>query len=136
MPSAHTIYDDGTFRVGDIVVARVRNPQENSASRGKPRPFVLVRRADGHWCGMGLTTNPRYANGAPRTPIPNVSAVGLVGAGFLWGSNMTYVSVLDIDRVIGHIESSLAEAVIELAGLCGPDEAALRGAADRSFDAA
>lgn len=136
VPNAIHIYDDGTLRAGDIVVADVRNPLENPASRGKPRPFVLVCRIDGHWRGMGLTTNPRYVGGLPRTPIPNPAAAGLARPGFLWGSHLTNVSVLDINRTIGVVEPSLAEAVIELAGLYGADAAALRAAACPSSDAA
>lgn len=122
-------YDDGTFRAGDIVVAGVRNPIENRNSKGKNRPFVLVRRVDGHWCGMGLTTSSHYANGAARVAIPDPAAAGLRGPGFLWGDRLTNVSVLDIHVVIGNIDPSLAEAVISLAGLGSMDAAALRRAA-------
>lgn len=122
-------YDDGTFRAGDIVVAGVRNPIENRNSKGKNRPFVLVRRVDGHWCGMGLTTSSHYANGAPRVAIPDPAAAGLRGPGFLWGDRLTNVSVLDIHVVIGNVDPSLAEAVISLAGLGSMDAAALRRAA-------
>lgn len=136
VPSARRTYADGTFQTGDIVVADVRNPIENPASKGKRRPFVLVSRVDGHWLGMGLTTNPRYAGGAPRVAVPNPTAVGLTGLGFLWGDRLTNVSVLDIDRVIGRVEPSLAEAVIALARLGCADAAALRAAAGPSSTAA
>lgn len=130
------IYDDGTFRTGDIVVAGVRNPFENPNSKGKNRPFVLVKRVDGHWRGMGLTTNPHYANGAPRQAIPNPTAVGLQRPGFLWGDRLTNVCVLDIRGRLGVVEPSLAEAVISLAALDAEDSASLRRAADPSSDAA
>ncbi len=136
VPGAQRTHADGAFQSGDIVVADIRNPIENPASKGKRRPFLLVRRVDGHWLGMGLTTNPRYAGGVPRVAIPNPTAVGLTGPGFLWGGRLTNVSVLDIDRVIGRVDASLAEAVIALARLCCADAAALRAAAGPSSTAA
>lgn len=130
------VYDDGNYRTGDIVVADVRNPIENHASKGKPRPFVLVCRIDGHWRGMGLTTNPKYSNGTPRTAVPDPGAAGLTGPGFLWGNQLTNVSVLDLHRIIGIVEPRLAEAVIRLAALDGADAAALRRAAGCTSHAA
>lgn len=135
-PSDGRRYDDGSFRTGDIVVASVRNPFENPHSKGKNRPFVLVRRVDGHWCGMGLTSNPRYRTGAPRVAVPNPIAVGLRGPGFLWGDRLTGVSVFDIHGVFGVVDTALAEAVISLAHLGGADAAALREAAGPSSNAA
>lgn len=129
-------YDDGRFRVGDVVLAGVRNPIENRNSKGKYRPFVLVRRVDGHWRGMGLTTNSHYASGAPRVAIPEPLEVGLHGPGFLWGDHLTNVCALDIDRAIGKVTPALAEAVVLLAGLYGADAAALRAAAQSFGDAA
>lgn len=123
-------YADAAFTVGDIVIANVRNPIENARSRGKRRPFLLVHRVDGHWRGMGLTTSSRYASGAPRVPIPDAAAAGLRGPGFLWGDRLTNVSVLDIDMVIGHVTSALAQAVISTASLDGEDAVRLRGAAN------
>lgn len=124
-------YNDGTFRAGDIVVAAIRNPFENSNSKGKNRPFVLVRRVDGHWLGMGLTTSSRYASGAPRLAIPDPAAAGLRGPGFLWGDRLTSVSVLDMQCAIGTVTPSLADAVISLAGLGGADSESLREASLR-----
>jgi len=127
---------DGNYRTGDIVVAAVLNPIENPNSRGKSRPFVLVRRDGGHWAGMGLTTNPCYASGAPRVAIPSPAAVGLLRPGFLWGDRLTNVSVLDIGPVIGRVDPALADAVISLARLRGADAAVLRAAADPPAHAA
>ena len=112
-------YSDGTYHAGDLVIADVRNPFENPHSRSKHRPLVLVCRIDGHWCGMGLTTNPRHVDGAPRVAVPHPAAVGLRGAGYLWGDRLTSVSVLDIGRVIGRVDLPLANAVLNLAGLKG-----------------
>lgn len=125
----HDDHKDGTFRTGDIVLASVRNPIENRNSKGKTRPFVLVRRHEGHWSGMGLTTNPRYANGVPRVAIPDPTAVGLHRPGFLWGDRLTNVCVLDIQAIISVVDPALAESVISLAGLGTADAAALREAA-------
>lgn len=112
-------YSDGTYHAGDLVIADVRNPFENAHSKVKHRPFVLVCRIDGHWCGMGLTTKPRHDHGAARVAVPHPAAVGLRGASYLWGDRLTSVSVLDIDRVIGRIDLPLADAVANLAGLKG-----------------
>ncbi|QKJ18954.1 hypothetical protein [Microbacterium hominis] len=122
-------YDDGTFHAGDIAIAGVRNPLENSDTKGKNRPFVLVRRANGHWRGMGLTTNSHYASGEPRVAVPNPTAVGLRGRGFLWGDRLTSVCVLDIGQIIGRVDLPLATAVVTLAGLGCEDGATLRRAA-------
>jgi hypothetical protein len=123
-------YHDGTFRCGDIVVASVRNPLENHLSAGKNRPFLLVDRTGGSWRGMGLTTNSRYASGAPRVAIPYPFAVGLRGPGFLWGDRLTNVSVLDITKAIGRADIALAEAVIDLAQLDEQAAFELRHATD------
>lgn len=122
-------YADAAFSVGDIVIANVRNPIENARSKGKRRPFLLVHRVDGHWRGMGFTTSSHYASGASRVPIPDPASAGLRGPGFLWGNQLTNVSVLDIDMVIGHVTSALAQAVISTASLNGEDASRLRGAA-------
>ena len=127
-PSGRSPYSDGAFHVGDIVVAAVRNPFENPTSKGKNRPFVLVRRVDGHWRGMGLTTSSHYASGAPRLAIPDPAAAGLRRPGYLWGDRLTNVFVLDIHGAIGKVTPALAEAVISLAGLSGADAEALRKA--------
>lgn len=125
-------YDDGNHRSGDVVWASVRNPLQNSKSVGKFRPFLLVRRTDGHWAGMGLTTNPRFKNGDRRVAIPNPDAVGLLGPGFLWGDRLTDVSVLDLGAVIGRVDRTLSEIVIRAARLSGNEAAALRAAAGPS----
>lgn len=127
-PGNYNTYNDGTYVAGDIVVASVLNPIENPLSRGKCRPFVLVCRVDGHWSGMGLTTNPRYTSGEQRASVPDYRAVGLDRPGFLWGDRLTNVSVLDIRSVIGRVDASLAEAVIALADLTGRDAVVLRAA--------
>lgn len=129
-------YNDGTFHAGDVVVASVRNPFENPNSRGKKRPLVLVRRVDGHWRGMGLTTSPHYASGTPRLAIPDPVAAGLRGPGFLWGDRLTNVFVLDIHSTIGRVTPALAEEVISLSGLGSADAEALRKAAQAPADAA
>lgn len=125
-------YHDGNHSAGDIVVAAVRNPIEDRSSRGKLRPFILVNRVDGHWRGMGLTTNPRYASGLPRLPIPNFQNVGLNRPGYLWGDRLTNVAVLDIHATIGRVDTALADAVIALVGLRGEDATAVNASALRS----
>lgn len=122
---------DGSYSAGDIVLARIWNPLENTKSRGKTRPFVLVRRLEGSWRGMGLTTRSRYKDGNPRVAIPEPAAAGLNGPGYLWGQGLTKVYALDIERAIGKVTPPFAEAVISLAALESVDAAALRKAARR-----
>lgn len=130
----HT-YFDGQYQCGDIVLAGVMNPLQNPSTRGKFRPVVLVYREHGHWSVMGLTTLSAYADGAARTAVPDSTSVGLRGPGYLWGDRLTNVSVLDLDRRIGGVDSPLAEAIIESAKLSADDADELRGAADgRSED--
>lgn len=132
----YSAYDDGTFRTGDVVLAAVHNPIENPHSKGKLRPFVLVRRSGGHWVGMGLTTKPTYANGDPRVAIPDPTGVGLHRPGFLWGDRLTKVCVLDLRAIISVVDPALAEGVISLAGVEAADAAVLREAAQPSSSAA
>ena len=125
-------YDDGRRGAGDVVTVNLLNALENRRTRGKRRPAVLIRRENGHWATMGLTTNSRYENGAPRIAIPNPQAVGLRGPGWLWGDRLTNISVLDIETRIGRVDEAMAEAIIALAQLEDDDAAALRVAAGSS----
>lgn len=120
---------DDAPRPGDVVIINLLNALENRSAVGKRRPAVLIRRVNGHWVTMGLTTNPRYRDGTPRVQIPNPGAVGLRGPGWLWGSRLANVSALDVDRTIGHVDKALAEAVIDLARLAETDANILRRSA-------
>ena len=125
-------YDDGARCAGDIVIVNLLNALENPCSSGKRRPAVLIRRENGHWATMGLTTNPRYRDGAPRVGIPDPGVVGLRGPGWLWGSRLANISVLDIETRIGQVDEAMAEAIIALAQLDDDAAAALRVAAGSS----
>lgn len=110
---------------GEVVTALVSNPLENSASRGKLRPVILVRRDGSRWHVMGLTTKPIYRSGAPRQPVPNPLCVGLNRPGYLWANRLTGVSVLDIEGHLGWVDLALATAVITQAHLGPADSRAL-----------
>lgn len=114
---------------GELVWASVLNPFENRRSRGKARPAVLVRRERSQWLIIGLTTNPRFRDGSPRTPIPNPQVVGLPKPGFLWGDNLTRIGVLDVRDHIGWVDDDLAELIAIKAGLSDTDAAAVFAAA-------
>ncbi len=124
-------YDDGIHRAGDVVIINLLNALENRHTTGKRRPAVLIRRENGHWKTMGLTTNPRYRDGGARVAIPNPCAVGLRGPGWLWGDRLASVAALDVEGRIGQVDDAMADAIIELAGLDAGDAAALQDAAKR-----
>jgi hypothetical protein len=96
---------------GEVVWANCGHPLEDGISTGKWRPMVLVRRSGGHWVAVGLTTNPRFMDGQARTPIPNPRWAGLSGPGYIWGENLTRISVLDIGDHIGWAHPQLIEAI-------------------------
>jgi len=125
-------YDDGPRRAGDVVIVNLLNALENRCTSGKRRPAVLIRRENGHWATMGLTTNPRYQDGTPRVGIPEPQAVGLRGPGWLWGGRLANISVLDIGPRIGQVDAPMAEAIIALAQLDADAAAALWVAAGSS----
>jgi hypothetical protein len=110
---------------GEVVIAEVSNPLENPACTGKPRPVVLVRRERGHWLVMGLTSKATYRDGVPRVPVPNARAVGLHGPGYLWGSRLTRISVLDLRIHIGWADAALTASLIDQARLDPGDAATL-----------
>ena len=102
---------------GEIATATVGNPLENAHCRGKARPVVLIRREGALWHVMGLTTKSEYANGSPRTAVPNPRAVGLHSPGYQRGDRLTRVSVLDVDRHIGWVDQELARLIAAQASL-------------------
>jgi len=126
--ASNSSYDDGARRAGDVVIVNLLNALENRRTSGKRRPAVLIRRENGHWATMGLTTNPRYQDGTPRVGIPEPTAVGLRGPGWLWGGRLANISVLDIGPRIGQVDEAMAEAIIALTQLDDDDAAALRAA--------
>ncbi len=114
---------------GELVWATIVNGLENPSATGKTRPVVLVEPRGSQWRVMGLTTNPRYRNGAPRMAIPDPGAVGLKRQGWLWGNRLCWTSTLDVGDHIGWVDEDLALKVVELAGLDGPTARDLLGAA-------
>jgi hypothetical protein len=127
-----TPHDDGQWRTGDVVIINLLNALENRRTSGKRRPAVLIRRENGHWATMGLTTNSRYQDGTARIPIPDPQAMGLRSSGWLWGDRLANISVLDIETRIGQVDEAMAEAIVELARLHDDDARALRIAARSS----
>lgn len=96
---------------GEIVTARVANPLENRATIGKARPAILIRREGARWLVMGLTTRPCYANGTPRTPVPNPKRCGLgEAASFLWG-RATWICALDVGDHVGRADDQLCALI-------------------------
>jgi hypothetical protein len=110
---------------GEIVWANCGHPLEDNSSAGKWRPMVLVRRTDAHWAAVGLTTNPRFGDGSGRPPVPNPRWAGLRGAGYLWGENLTRISILDIGDHIGWAHPQLIELIEQHVRLNDADREAL-----------
>lgn len=109
-------------QVGEVVTASVMNPHENRASRGKPRPVIIVREVGGQFDVMGLTTNATYSTGIERTPVPDPGALGLGPPSFFWGNKLTRVSRMDIGDHIGWIDAASIEAIRAL-GIRLPQDA-------------
>jgi hypothetical protein len=89
--------------------------------------MVLVRRSGSHWAAVGLTTNPKFEDGPTRPAIPNPRWAGLPGPGYLWGENLTRISVLDIGDHIGWSHPQLVDLIQEHVRLNEADRLALRG---------
>jgi hypothetical protein len=117
------------FRPGDLVIARVYNPLENTRSSGKARPIVLVEEDGGHWSFAGLTTKAHRSDGSLRKAVPNPLAVGLRGPGYLWGNRLHNVCKLDIDFWIGEAGLDLAILIVDTHPMSSAArDALLRGA--------
>ena len=102
---------------GEIVTAAVRNPFEQRGSTGKVRCVVLLERLGASYRCMGLTAKSSFADGSPRTPVPNPTTVGLRGPGWLWGGRPISVDVLSIEDHVGTVDPALAFEVARAAGL-------------------
>lgn len=101
------------FQPGDVVLASIKNPIEDSTSEGKPRPVVLISR-DGtkHWLVAGLTSQSHYkSTGRARVRIFASHRNGLDGDGYLWSANLTRIPRHDINEFKGVIDEHLAEAI-------------------------
>lgn len=92
---------------GEVVWANVLNPHENPACHGKPRPAILLHPDRNGWLIMGLTTNPTYANGTPRTAIDNPAALNLQGPSYLWGRPTSICSIDVLDH-LGWVDETTA----------------------------
>ena len=103
--------------IGELVWGSIRNGIENPFAIGKDRPLVLVEPQGFAWRVAGLTTNPRYASGVPRTPVPHPSQVGLRRPGWVWSPRLCVVSGIDLGG--GHIGWVDEDLVLTLAELCG-----------------
>jgi len=88
--------------------------------------MVLVRRVGPHWMAAGLTTQATRADGSPRVALVNPRWAGLWGPGYLWGENLTRVSVLDVGDHIGWVHPELLGQIEETVRLNAEDRASLR----------
>jgi hypothetical protein len=95
---------DDVLRPGDVRITNLGRRDLNERFGMKPRPTVLIAptiRPDGHWLVVGLTTNPRYADGTPRTPFRDFPFT----RPSYWGSEHAYSLPADqILHLIGRIE--------------------------------
>ena len=115
---------------GEVVWANCGHPLEDDSSAGKWRPMVLVRRTGANWAAVGLTTNPRFGDGQARAAIPNPRWAGLSGPGYIWGENLTRISVLDIGDHIGWAHPQLVEAIERHVRLNNADRDAIHANVD------
>lgn len=121
---------------GELVWANIINGLENPTATGKARPVILIEPRGYAWKTMGLTTNPRHRDGAPRVAIPDPFAVGLKAPGWLWSDRLPWTSGIDILDHIGWVDQALAFDVIKLAGLEGHTIKTLLAAAREHHGAA
>jgi hypothetical protein len=113
---------------GEVVWVNCRNPLEDPGSEGKWRPMVLVRRVGCNWMAAGLTSQARHADGAPRVAVVQPRWAGLrQGPSYLWGENLTRISILDVGTHIGWAHPELARQIEENFRLNAADRSALRG---------
>lgn len=100
--------------IGEVVTAKVRNPNENQNSGGKPRPAILLEEVGGQFDLMGLSEKDEYASGANRTRITDYRALGLETQGHYWGDKTTRVSRADIGDHIGWVTHSALDELQRL----------------------
>lgn len=115
---------------GEVVWADCRHHlADRFGGQSKFRPMILVRRIDGHWLVVGLTTQPFYSNGMPRTAVSEPRWAGLrSGPSYFWSENMVTISALDVGGHIGWAHPAMVEQIEEAVRLNATDRASLRQA--------
>jgi len=89
--------------------------------------MVLVRRQGAHWMAAGLTGQPSHADGTPRVRVAQPRWAGLgAGPSYLWGENLTRMSVLDVGDHIGWVYPGLIAQIETQYRLNEADRIALR----------
>ena len=119
------------FQPGDVVLANIKNPIEDSTCQGKPRPVVLITQ-DGakHWLVAGLTSKSHYkSTGRARVRIFASHRNGLHGHGYLWSPKFTKIPRHDIKEFKGVIDEHLAEAICNNTNISTAQATQLRAAA-------
>ena len=113
---------------GEVVWIKCGHPLEDLDSEGKWRPMVLIRRVGCNWMAAGLTSQPCYNDGTPRIAVIQPRWAGLrAGPSYLWGEDLTRVSVLDLGSHIGWAHSELVCQIEQNYRLNAADRSALRG---------
>jgi hypothetical protein len=93
--------------------------------------MVLVRRVGGHWMAAGLTSQAHHSDGTARVAVIEPRWAGLrSGPSYLWGENLTKVSVLDVGEHIGWAHPELISQIEDAVRLNAADRASLRSGLD------
>lgn len=93
----------GELIPGTVHLARVL--QRVFVDKGKTRPVVIWRvRATGDVDIVGLTHNPCWLNGEPRTPIVHWALAGLDSEAWLWHHRTTLLPHANIGERVGILE--------------------------------
>lgn len=118
----------GEHRPGEVCWVNCRNPLEDPGSSGKQRPMVLVRRVGASWMAVGLTSQAHHADGTARVAVIQPRWAGLrTGPSFIWGENLTRVSVLDVGGHIGWAHHQLIIQIQDVVRLNSADRGSLEG---------
>jgi hypothetical protein len=101
---------------GELVWGRIFNGIENKNSRGKWRPVVILKPGDREHRVIGLTRQGIYkTTNEPRVPIPNPTACGLSGRGFIWSPKPSWCLRFDLGDHIGWADNELAAVIASMA---------------------
>jgi len=119
------------FQPGDVVLANIKNPIEDTNSQGKPRPAVLLYQSDPkHWFVAGLTSQSHYKSTRnERIRVYASPRNGLDGDGYLWSPKFTKIPRYDIKEFKGVVDEHLAEVLCKNTNITAPTAARLRAAA-------
>ena len=104
------------YFVGDVVLARVPYTGPDVNRYIDLRPTVLVSRPERPYGLWGVATLTLQA-GHGRYRVRANSRNGLEQNGYLWSTELSWLSVDDLRQPLGMVDAQLAEAIIVNCGL-------------------